>query len=233
MITIKGQKYRFCDGLSRRGFLQIGGLAMGGLSLPQILRAEEQQGIRRGHKAIINIFLPGGPPHQDMWDLKPNAPKELRGEFNEISTNVPGIRIGDQFSRMAKMMDRFTIIRSMVGANGRHDAWQCQTGRANFGNQPPGGWPSVGAVLSKLHGPAAEGVPPFVGLAPDCGHKEWGDPGPQGFLGPAHSPFLPAKAGGVREDMKLNGINLDRLDGPFNSNFMCGDLELRQSRGRS
>ncbi len=213
MITIKGQKYRFCDGLSRRGFLQIGGLAMGGLSLPQILRAEEQQGIRRGHKAIINIFLPGGPPHQDMWDLKPNAPKELRGEFNEISTNVPGIRIGDQFPRMAKMMDRFTIIRSMVGANGRHDAWQCQTGRANFGNQPPGGWPSVGAVLSRLHGAAAEGVPPFVGLAPDCGHKEWGDPGPQGFLGPAHSPFLPAKAGGVREDMKLNGINLDRLDG--------------------
>ena len=212
MITIKGQKYRFCDGLSRRGFLQIGGLAMGGLSLPQILQAEQQQGIRRGHKAIINIFLPGGPPHQDMWDLKPNAPKEIRGEFNEISTNIPGIRIGDQFPRMAKMMDRFTIIRSMVGANGRHDAWQCQTGRANFGNQPTGGWPSVGAVLSRLHGAAAKGVPPFVGLVPDTGHKPWGDPGAHGFLGPAHGPFLPAKAGGVREDMKLNGINLDRLD---------------------
>ena len=185
---------------------------MGGLSLPQILQAEQQQGIRRGHKAIINIFLPGGPPHQDMWDLKPNAPKELRGEFNEISTNVPGIRIGDQFPRMAKMMDRFTIIRSMVGANGRHDAWQCQTGRANFGNQPTGGWPSVGAVLSRLRGAAAKGVPPFVGLVPDTGHKPWGDPGTHGFLGPAHGPFLPAKAGGVREDMKLNGINLDRLD---------------------
>ncbi len=213
MITIKGQKYRFCDGVSRRGFLQIGGLAMGGLSLPQILQAEQQQGIRRGHKAIINIFLPGGPPHQDMWDLKPNAPKEIRGEFNEISTNVPGIRIGDQFPRMAKMMDKFTIIRSMVGANGRHDAWQCQTGRGNFGNQPAGGWPGMGAVLSKLHGAAAKGVPPFVGLAPNCGHKEWGDPGPHGFLGRAHSPFLPAKVGGVQADMKLNGINLDRLDG--------------------
>jgi len=193
--------------------LQIGGLAMGGLSLPQILQAEQQQGIRRGHKAIINIFLPGGPPHQDMWDLKPNAPKEVRGEFDEISTNVPGIRIGDQFPRMAKMMDKFTIIRSMVGANGRHDAWQCQTGRANFGSQPAGGWPSMGSALSKLHGEVAKGVPPFVGLAPDCGHKEWGDPGTSGFLGPAHSPFLPAKAGGVKEDMKLNGINLDRLDG--------------------
>ena len=186
---------------------------MGGMTLPQILRAESQQGIKRSHKAIINVFLPGGPPHQDMWDLKPNAPKEVRGEFDEISTNVPGIRIGDQFPRMSKMMDKFTIIRSMVGANGRHDAWQCQTGRANFGSQPAGGWPSMGSVLSKLHGEAAKGVPPFVGLAPDCGHKEWGDPGTSGFLGPAHSPFLPAKAGGVKEDMKLNGINLDRLDG--------------------
>ncbi len=212
MLTISGQKYRFCDGLSRRGFLSVGGLALGGLTLPQILRAGVPQGTNRNHKAIINIFLPGGPPHQDMWDLKPNAPREVRGEFDEISTNVPGIRVGDQFPLMAKMMDKFTIIRSMVGANGRHDAWQCQTGRANFGNQPAGGWPSAGATLSRLYGPVVKGVPPFVGLAPDCGHKEWGDPGPSGFLGPAHRPFLPAKAGGVKEDMKLNGINLDRLD---------------------
>ena len=105
MLTITGQQYRFCDGLSRRGFLTVGGLAMGGLTLPQLLRAEAQQGAGRSHKAIINIFLPGGPPHQDMWDLKPNAPKEVRGEFEEISTNVPGIRIGDQFPLMAKMMD--------------------------------------------------------------------------------------------------------------------------------
>ena len=194
MITIKGQKYRFCDGVSRRGFLQIGGLAMGGLSLPQILQAEQQQGIRRGHKAIINIFLPGGPPHQDMWDLKPNAPKEIRGEFNEISTNVPGIRIGDQFPRMAKMMDKFTIIRSMVGANGRHDAWQCQTGRGNFGNQPAGGWPGMGAVLSKLHGAAAKGVPPFVGLAPNCGHKEWGDPRATRISRPRSQSFPPRQS---------------------------------------
>ena len=213
MLTITGQQYRFCDGLSRRGFLTVGGLAMGGLTLPQLLRAEAQQGAGRSHKAIINIFLPGGPPHQDMWDLKPNAPKEVRGEFDEISTNVPGIRIGDQFPLMAKMMDKFTIIRSMVGANGRHDAWQCQTGRGNFGNQPPGGWPSMGAVLSRMHGEAATGVPPFVGLAPDTSHRPWGDPGRPGFLGPAHGPFLPNKAGGVKEDMTLNGINLNRLDG--------------------
>ncbi|MGY8650197.1 MAG: DUF1501 domain-containing protein, partial [Verrucomicrobiia bacterium] len=201
MITITGQKYRFCDGVTRRSFLQIGGLALGGLSLPQILQAEQQQGIKRGHKAIINIFLPGGPPHQDMWDLKPNAPKEIRGELKEISTNVPGIRIGELFPRMAKMMDKFTVIRSMVGAGGGHDAWQCQTGRSSKGNQPAGGWPSMGAVLSKLHGTVKPGVPPFVGLAPNCGHKEWGDPGTAGFLGPAHSPFLSNKDGNAKEDM--------------------------------
>ena len=211
MITITGQKYRFCDGVTRRSFLQIGGLALGGLSLPQILQAEQQQGIKRGHKAIINIFLPGGPPHQDMWDLKPNAPKEIRGELKEISTNVPGIRIGELFPRMAKMMDKFTVIRSMVGAGGGHDAWQCQTGRSSKGNQPAGGWPSMGAVLSKLHGTVKPGVPPFVGLAPNCGHKEWGDPGTSGFLGPAHSPVLPNKAGNAKEDMKLNGLTIDRL----------------------
>ena len=96
---------------------------MGGLSLPQILQAEASQGIKRGHKAIINIFLPGGPPHQDMWDMKPNAPKEIRGELKEIPTNIPGTRICELFPRMAKMMDKFTVIRSMVGAEGGHDAW--------------------------------------------------------------------------------------------------------------
>lgn len=212
MLTITGQKYRFCDGLSRRGFLSVGSLAMGGLTLPQLLRAEAKQGIQRNHKAVINIFLPGGPPHQDMWDLKPNAPKEVRGEFDEISTNVPGIRIGDQFPLMAKMMDKFTVIRSVVGAAGSHYSWQCQTGRRTHANQPPGGWPSMGSVLSRLHGEAQVGVPPFVGLAPDTSHKPWGDPGVPGFLGPAHGPFLPNKAGGVKEDMTLNGINLNRLD---------------------
>jgi len=211
MIKILGDKYRFCDGVSRRSFLQIGGLTLGGLSLPQILRAEENQGIKRGHKAVINVFLPGGPPHQDMWDMKPNAPKEIRGELNEISTNIPGTRICELFPRMAKMMDKFTVIRSMVGAYGGHDSWQCMTGRDSKSNQPAGGWPSMGAVLGKLYGSAKVGVPPFVGLAPNTGHKPWGDPGMPGFLGPAHSPFLPNKDGNAKEDMRLNGLTIDRL----------------------
>ena len=211
MITILGEKYKFCDGVTRRSFLKIGGLTMGGLSLPQILQAEEKQGTKRSHKAIINIFLPGGPPHQDMWDMKPNAPKEIRGELKEIPTNIPGTRICELFPRMAKMMDKFTVIRSMVGATGGHDAWQCMTGRRTTANQPPGGWPSMGAALSKLHGSTKPGMPPFVGLAPNCGHKQWGDPGTAGFLGPAHSPFTPNKDGNAREDMSLKGMTIDRL----------------------
>ncbi len=90
MLTIIGRRQRLCDQGSRRDFLKIGGLALGGLSLPQILRAEADAGISRSHKAVIMIFLSGGPPHQDMVDLKPNAPAEIRGEFRPIRTNVAG-----------------------------------------------------------------------------------------------------------------------------------------------
>lgn len=89
MLTLPGSAYRLCDGISRRGFLKIGGLALGGLSLPQVLRAESAAGIRSSHKAVIMIFLPGGPSHQDIVDLKPDAPENIRGEFKPIR-KAPG-----------------------------------------------------------------------------------------------------------------------------------------------
>ena len=95
MLTLfsHGSGSRFCDGVSRRNFLKIGALGLGGLSLPQLLQAEAQAGVRSSHKAIIMIFLPGGPSHQDMFDLKLDAPSEIRGEFRPISTNVAGLQI--------------------------------------------------------------------------------------------------------------------------------------------
>src|SRR5215204_7392070 len=106
MLTIYGNRIpRFCDGVSRRNFLKIGALGLGGLSLPQLLRAESAAGIRKSHKAVIMIFLPGGPAHQDMFDLKPDAPAEVRGEFKPIRTNVPGIQICEHMPRLAGMMD--------------------------------------------------------------------------------------------------------------------------------
>lgn len=208
MLTILGKSQRFCDGVSRRSFLKIGALGLGGLSLPQLLRAEARSGVGLSHKAVIMIFLPGGPSHQDMFDLKMEAPSDIRGEFSPIKTAVPGIEICEHMPLIAKQMDKLAIIRSMVGATDRHDAVQCLTGRLAI-KPPPGGWPSMGAVLSKLQGAADPSVPPFIGLSPKMGHMEWADAGASGFLGVAHAPFKPDGAG--QSDMVLNGVTLDRL----------------------
>jgi hypothetical protein len=199
----------FCDGVTRRDFLRIGALGMGGLALPQLLRAEAANGIKRSHKAVIMIFLPGGPSHQDTFDLKPDAPSEFRGEFKPIDTNVDGIQICEHLPLIARRMDKCAILRSIVGASGRHDAVQCLTGR-HPANAPAGGWPSLGSTVSKLQGPVDKSIPPFVGLSPsDMAFKAWADAGSPGFLGVAHAPFRPSGAG--KDDMVLQGITLDRL----------------------
>src|SRR5262245_58677456 len=208
MLTILGNRSRFCDGVSRRNFLKIGALGLGGLTLPQLLRAESESGMRQPHKAVIMIFLPGGPSHQDILDLKMDAPTEIRGEFKPIKTNVPGIQICEHLPRMATLMDTFAIIRSIVGATGNHDAVQCLTGRTGR-NMPAGGWPCMGSVLSKLYGPVNPTMPPFVGLSPKMGHMPWADTGRPGFLGVSHAPFKPSGSG--KDDMVLNGVTLDRL----------------------
>jgi uncharacterized protein (DUF1501 family) len=208
MLTLLGERMRLCDGVSRRSFLQIGGLALGGLSLPRLLQAEQAAKTSANGKGIIMVFLPGGPPHQDMWDVKVDAPTEIRGEFSPIATKVPGIEICELFPRLASISDRLTYIRSIVGASGAHYAVQCLTGHTDR-NQPPGDWPSLGSVLSKRYGPRHPAMPAFVGLSPKCGHAPWGDNGQSGFLGQAHAPFTPHGDG--KEDMTLNGITLDRL----------------------
>ena len=208
MLKILGPQQRFCDGVSRRNFLKIGALGLGGLSLPQLLQAEAQSGIRHSHKAVIMIFLPGGPSHQDMFDLKMDAPSEIRGEFRPISTKVPGIQICEHLPKIAARMDKMAVIRSIVGATGDHYAVQCLTGRSHA-NPPPGGWPCLGSVLSKMQGPVNRIIPPFIGLSPKMGHTPWADAGVPGFLGVPHAPFKPSGAG--KDDLVLNGVTLDRL----------------------
>lgn len=211
MFRIYGKSNgRLCDGLSRREFLQVGALGMGGLALPNLLQAEAAAGVAKSHKAVIMIYLVGAPPHQDMYDLKEDAPKEIRGEFKSIPTNVPGIRICEHMPRLAKIMDKCVPLRSVYGSpSGAHDSHICYTGR-NWQNQPPGGWPAIGPVLSKVQGHFSEAVPPFVGLAPKAGHPPYGSPGHPGFLGAAHSAFRPSGTG--KSDLTLNGIDGSRLD---------------------
>src|SRR5436190_1743850 len=208
MLTIQGSSSKFCDGVSRRNFLRIGALGLGGLALPQLFQAEAASGIRKSHKAIIMIYLPGGPPHQDTFDLKLDAPSEIRGEFKPIRTNVPGIEICEHLPRIAKMADKLAFVRSIVGAEDNHYDYQCLTGRLKR-TEPPGGWPSIGSVVSKLQGATHPAVPPFVGLEPVMQHKPYNSSGP-GFLGVPHRSFRPAGEG--KADMVLNGVTLDRLN---------------------
>ncbi len=212
MLTVKGIKHRYCDGVTRRGFLKVGAFSFGAVnfSLADILRAESQSGRPTSHKAVINIFLGGGPSHQDMWDIKTEAPADIRGEFKPIATKVAGIQIGECFPRIAAMADKFAFIRSVVGARGGHDAIQCMAGRNDADFKSVGGWPSMGAIMSKLKGPVDPSVPPFVGLAAPTKHMPWSDSGKPGFLGAAHTAFRPE--GPDMADMKLNGITSADLE---------------------
>ncbi len=183
---------------------------MGGLSLPQLLSAQASQGLgKSSHKALIMIFLPGGPSHQDMWDIKTDAPLEIRGEFKAIKTNVPGIEIGEMFPRLASMADKLAFIRTVVGCDGAHAAHQCLTGR-RLPDKTPGGFPCIGSVLSYLQGPVDPSVPAAFGLSVKMGHMPWADNGSGGFLGAGYTPFTP-NGEQLRSDMVLKGISLERL----------------------
>ncbi|MBG28821.1 MAG: hypothetical protein CMI31_02305 [Opitutae bacterium] len=203
-----------CDGVSRRNFLKVGGMAAGGLSLGQLLNLEAKQGVGSSNKAVINIFLPGGPSHLDTFDLKPDAPKEVRGEFNPISTNVPGMQICEYFPRLAKLADKFSIIRSICDSEGQHSSYQCMTGRTrkDANNAPAGGWPNWGSWISRIKG-SRRGMPANVSLVYPTG-ANWDKTGDGGFIGPAHAPMqLVEKDPNKRvSNMTLEGISLDRLN---------------------
>ncbi len=217
MLTILGhadRRVNHCDRLHRRSFLKVGGMAAGGLSLAQLLACEAKAGQSSSHKAIINVFLPGGPSHIDLFDLKPSAPIEVRGEFRPIRTNVAGIEICELFPRLATMADKFAIIRSLVGSEGHHDCFQCMTGRTHRETAPAGGWPMFGSWVSSLQGPVNSAVPANVSLMYPTGNRTWGDAGNAGFIGSAHDPMsLVAKDPLARpQGMTLQGVTLERLE---------------------
>jgi hypothetical protein len=220
MLTLQGGTHRgTCDGMTRRDMLRIGGLAMGGLSLPGLLRAEAEAagsgtgtGARPSHKAVIMVFLAGGPSHIDSFDMKPDAPSEIRGEFRPIPTSVPGLSICEHLPRLARVMDKIALIRSISDCKDEHDATICLTGYSRSESQQVGGRPSLGAVVSRLQGPVDPAVPPFVGLSPKTLHAPWGNPGVPGYLGLTHAPFTPN--GPELASMTLpKGFSRSRLEG--------------------
>lgn len=207
MLTLCARGRSFCNRLPRRDFLKIGGLALGGLSLADVLRAEQGAGTSARHKGVIMIYLPGGPPHQDLYDLKPDAPSEVRGEFDPIPTSVPGIEICELLPRLAQRMDKFAVIRSLVGSDGAHASTLCMTGH-RWASDPPGGWPSLGACVSAVQGPTSPAIPASADLSLRMQHTPYNITG-AGFLGTAHAPFRPDQD--VLQDMVLGSDALGRL----------------------
>lgn len=210
MLTIQGDRQSFCDGISRRNFLSIGalttgGAALGGLSLPEILRATpSSERSRSKHKSVIMIWLPGGPSHIDTYDPKPGAPSEYRGEFQTIQSAVPGMDFCEHYPRQAAIADKLILARSVVGAVSEHASALLMSGYGEGVGQAQGGRPAVGAILSKLRGPVDSQVPPFVSLM--------GTPIGMGggYAGAAHNPFTPDGPG--LENLTLNAqVTLDRL----------------------
>jgi uncharacterized protein (DUF1501 family) len=181
MLTLLGPRARFCDGLTRRSFLQVGSLALGGLTLPTLFQAEARAGVRRSHKSVIMVYLSGGLAHQDTFDLKPNAPAEVRGEFKPIASNVPGLQVGEHLPKMARVMDKVTLVRSLVGLADEHSSFQNLTGFGMSQTQREKK-PNFGSVVARLQGSTDQVMPPFVDLFPTMQHKPYNIPGP-GQLG--------------------------------------------------
>ena len=189
MLTIHRQPVRHCDGLARRGFLKAGALGLGGLNLAELLRQEAQAGVRSSRKAVIHLHLDGGPPQMDLIDPKPDAPSEIRGEFKSLPSKIPGVHLTELMPQVAAHADRFVFLRSLIGADGQHDAFQCQSGFTAKELAPIGGHPALGSAITKLLGRPQDPAPSFVDLMQ--GRPLVRNSARPGFLGPACAPFRP------------------------------------------
>ncbi len=234
MLTIRGRSYRHCDGMTRRRFLTAGALTVGGLTLADLLRLEAAAGMGSSHKAVINIHLDGGPPQMDLIDLKPNAPSEIRGEFTGIATKIPGFQLCELLPKLASVSDRFVFIRSLVGAAGRHDAFQCQSGFDANNLASFGGRPAMGCVVSKLMGSPEDPAPSFVDLMQ--GRPLVRNSARAGFLGPAYKAFRPDISemfsrpleDGMKNELAAKGAN-HTVSLSLNEELDAGRLQDREN----
>jgi len=218
-----GGASRYCDGISRRSFVQIGAAGMAAVGLPEILRAKtasQETGRPAKDTSVILVWLDGGPGHMDLYDLKPEAPAEYRGLWRPIATNVPGMEISELFPLQAKIADKFSIVRSLHHDTGDHftGAHYMLTGRdgAN-GGDTTGKYPSIGSIATRVLGPRRAGMPAYVAVpyAASIGIR----PGYFGanYLGKEFDPFEtegdPNSDGFQVQNMNLaGGLTLDRLE---------------------
>ncbi len=207
--------------MNRRQFFRAGGVTIGaisplGLSLPEIL-ANEASGQGRKQINVIFMFLQGGASHIDMYDMKPDAPQEIRGKYKPAKTNIPGLHLSDQLPRLCQCADKFSLIRSMHSYTSKHGEGDvdimCGSPRDKV-LQAPG----IGAVLSLQQKQQAP-VPPFVHLG-NMKHPAHSAPGYGGYLGPAYDPFL------IEQDPNSPGFSVKTFD-------TADDVDVTRRAGRS
>jgi len=184
MWNLFGKSRRFCDGISRRSMMQVGGLAVGGLTLADVLASDAANPGKR-HKSVIMVYLSGGMPHQDTFDLKPEAPAEVRGEFKPVATTVPGVEFCELLPRLSMVADRCAIVRSIVGQRDEHSSFQNLTG-FTMGEVQRERIPNFGSIVSRIEGPTNPVTPPFVDLFPTMQHRPYNSTG-AGYLGSTYN----------------------------------------------
>ncbi|MCB1093099.1 MAG: DUF1501 domain-containing protein, partial [Verrucomicrobiae bacterium] len=195
---------------SRRGVLKAGLAGMAGITLPDLLRARSQAAQAGSHKSVILLWMAGGPSHIDTWDPKPEAPLEVRGPFSTIPTKLPGVRLCEHYPKQAAMMDKLTLIRSMVCRGSNHQPNQVmQTAHPDAAPRvnPKGKHcPAIGSIVARYRGANDPHLPPYVALnVKDRTHIAWG-----GYLGKKYDPFLGDKA---LDLFKLpKGLTMERLE---------------------
>lgn len=196
--------HRTCDGVRRRDFMKVGVVGSLGLTLPDFLRLSEAGETKRSNRpkratSAIFIEMPGGPSHMDTFDLKPDAPKEYRGTFNPIKTNVPGVEISEHLPKLAKIADKFAILRGVSHTLAAH-----QLGREYVitGNRPLPSleYPGIGSVVIKELSSGPVDMPGFVAV-PNTSQRP-------GFLGVRYAPFATAKTPTANAPFTVRGIAL-------------------------
>lgn len=214
MLTLLGPRLpgTNCAGSSRRDFLRIGTLGVGGLALSDLLRWKAQGAVSptSPESAVIMVYLPGGPSHIDMYDMKPDAPVEYRGEFRPIRTNVPGIDICELMPRQAALADKFSVVRGLR-THGNHDPTELLTGIHAEASGTIGRFrrPAIGCVVSRVRG-VDQPIPPYVSTSSHKLLGSYDDPEEPAYLGPAHRAF--SVVGPIMQSMgRLPGVSMERL----------------------
>src|SRR5436190_4966488 len=204
-ISTNPHRSRLCNGHSRRDFIRIGGLAPFGLSLSNLLSLEKaaaENGVKSRAKSVVLVYLGGGLSHHDTFDMKPDAPEEIRGKYKSINTNVTGLRVGELLPKMAQQMDKVCLVRSQSHENDHHETATNWVLCGRFGS-PFGDYPSMGAVVAQQTGFTGM-LPPYVAI-PKNPSFTW-ELGKSAWLGGRYESF---KAGNPNaKDFKVRDLSM-------------------------